>query len=129
LQNSQPISCSLRQNTRKGVLARPFQPRYAESSPDLLSPHTQSARREHHHRHGPPPGSAATPVLSEVKHKAFIDVSEEGTEAAAATGGVVARAAFVQPTRFVADHAFLYLIRDTASGAILFASRFEAPKS
>jgi serpin B len=68
-------------------------------------------------------------VLSEVKHKAFIDVSEEGTEAAAATGGVVARAAFVQPTRFVADHAFLYLIRDTASGAILFAGRFEAPKS
>jgi len=68
-------------------------------------------------------------VLSQVKHKAFIDVSEEGTEAAAATGGVVSLTAFAPPPRFVADHPFLYFIRDTSSGAILFAGRYEGPKS
>jgi serpin B len=68
-------------------------------------------------------------TLSEVKHKAYIDVSEEGTEAAAATGGVVALTAFAPPPRFIADHPFLYLIRDTKSGAVLFAGRYEDAKS
>jgi serpin B len=67
-------------------------------------------------------------ALSEVKHKAYIDVSEEGTEAAAATGAVVALTAFAPPPRFVADRPFLYLIRDTSSGAILFAGRYTGPK-
>jgi serpin B len=67
-------------------------------------------------------------ALSQVAHKAFIDVSEEGTEAAAATGAVVSLTAFAQPVVFRADHPFLYLIRDTGSGGVLFAGRYAGPK-
>src|SRR5262249_7820377 len=67
-------------------------------------------------------------ALSQVVHKAFIDVSEEGTEAAAATGAVVSLTALAQPVVFRADHPFLYLIRDTGSGAVLFAGRYAGPK-
>jgi serpin B len=65
--------------------------------------------------------------ISQVVHKAYIDVSEEGTEAAAATGIGVALTAFAPPITFRADHPFLFLIRDTTSGAILFAGRLENP--
>jgi serpin B len=67
--------------------------------------------------------------LSAVIHKAFVDVNEEGTEAAAATG-VVVELALARPTsmpRFVADHPFLFLIRDAESGAILFMGRVARP--
>jgi serpin B len=70
-------------------------------------------------------------VVSEVLHKAFVDVSEEGTEAAAATGAVVALAAAMptKPAVFHADHPFLFFIRDTRSGVILFAGRLTDPKN
>jgi serpin B len=69
--------------------------------------------------------------LSAVVHKAFVDVNEEGTEAAAATGiGVVATAARVdQPIVFRADHPFLLLIRDTRSGGVLFMGRLTQPRT
>ncbi len=70
-------------------------------------------------------------AISEIFHKAFVDVSEQGTEAAAATGGVM-RATAVQisepPVVFRADHPFLFLIRDTRTGVILFIGRLESPK-
>jgi serpin B len=66
--------------------------------------------------------------VSSVKHKAFVDVSEEGTEAAAATGTVVSLVAMAQPKPvFRADHPFIFFIRDTESGAILFAGRVMKP--
>jgi serpin B len=62
-------------------------------------------------------------------HRAFLDVSEEGTEAAAATGAVVSLvAAMARPAVFRADHPFLFFIRDSASGAVLFAGRLESPR-
>ena len=64
--------------------------------------------------------------LSAVVHKAFVEVEEKGTEAAAATGLVGARSAAITPQGpvvFRADHPFLYLIRDVKSGAILFIGR------
>jgi serpin B len=69
--------------------------------------------------------------LSAVVHKAFVDVNEQGTEAAAATGiGVVATAARVdQPIIFRADHPFLLLIRDMRSGAVLFMGRLTQPRT
>lgn len=69
--------------------------------------------------------------LSEVVHKAFVEVSEEGTEAAAATGGIVSLLAArpQQDTIFRADHPFVFFIRDTASGVILFEGRLLNPKS
>ncbi|MBW3595725.1 MAG: serpin family protein [Planctomycetes bacterium] len=69
-------------------------------------------------------------MISEVVHKAFVDVNEEGTEAAAATGVVVAAtAAPVQqePVVFRADHPFVFLIRDNRTGAILFLGRVANP--
>ncbi len=63
-------------------------------------------------------------------HKAYIDVNEEGTEAAAATGITMtyAMAAQVQrPIVFRADHPFIFLIRDNKSGGILFMGRVVDP--
>ena len=68
--------------------------------------------------------------ISAVLHKAYVDVNEEGTEAAAATGVVVgAMAARVpQPVPvFRADHPFLFVIRDTQAGSILFMGRLTKP--
>jgi serpin B len=70
-------------------------------------------------------------VLSAVLHKAFIEVAEEGTEAAAATAGVMALTAFMPPnppTLFRADHPFVFLIRERESGCILFMGAVAQPK-
>lgn len=69
--------------------------------------------------------------LSTVVHKAYVDVTEEGTEAAAATGiGVALISAQIAPpvTVFRADRPFVFLIRDTKTGLILFAGRVANPK-
>jgi len=66
-----------------------------------------------------------------VIHKAYVDVNEEGTEAAAATAVVVGITS-VMPGRipvFRADHPFLFLIRDNHSGSILFIGRVMNPKT
>jgi serpin B len=66
-------------------------------------------------------------AIAQVAHKAFIDVDEEGTEAAAATGVGVSLTAYAPPVSFRADHPFLYFIRHAATGAIVFAGRVENP--
>jgi serpin B len=69
--------------------------------------------------------------IGAVVHKAFVDLNEEGTEAAAATAVMVQLAAAVTPRPvpvFRADHPFIYLIRDTRSGSILFLGRLADPK-
>ena len=69
--------------------------------------------------------------ISAVIHKAYVDVNEEGTEAAAATG-VVMRLTSIGPSEkpiFRADHPFLFLIRDKKSGGILFIGRVMNPKA
>lgn len=65
-----------------------------------------------------------TPIAS-VTHKAFVDVNEEGTEAAAATA--VVRATSSYPPPFRAEHPFLFLIRDVKHGTILFMGRVMNP--
>lgn len=69
--------------------------------------------------------------ISAVIHKAYVDVNEEGTEAAAATA-VTMKLTSVGPTRipvFQADHPFLFLIRDNHSDSILFIGRVMNPKA
>jgi serpin B len=70
--------------------------------------------------------------ISAVIHKAFIDVNEEGTEAAAATAVVTMRPQMAMrpqpPIVFRADHPFLFLIRDNGSGSILFMGRVNDPE-
>jgi len=66
--------------------------------------------------------------ISKVIHKAYVDVNEEGTEAAAATGVVGVKAtAVMMPLQFHADHPFLFFVRDRATGVVLFAGRFVSP--
>ena len=67
--------------------------------------------------------------ISAVIHKAYVDVNEEGTEAAAATA-VTMKLTSVMPSRtpvFRADHPFLFLIRDNHSSSILFIGRVMNP--
>jgi serpin B len=67
--------------------------------------------------------------ISAVIHKAFVDVTEEGTEAAAATGVMMAGSAMPQKHPvFRADHPFLFLIRDNRTGTVLFVGRLMNPK-
>jgi len=68
--------------------------------------------------------------ISAVVHKAFVEVNEEGTEAAAATGVVMRSMAVMRPRPtpvFRADHPFIFLIRDSRSGSILFLGRMVDP--
>ncbi|CAN8184332.1 unnamed protein product [Coccothraustes coccothraustes] len=66
-------------------------------------------------------------VLSEVVHKSFVEVNEEGTEAAAATAAVMMmRCAMIVP-EFTADHPFLFFIRHNKTSSILFCGRFCCP--
>ncbi len=68
--------------------------------------------------------------ISEVFHKAFINVDETGTEAAAATAVVLgATAGYVILPEFRADHPFLFFIIDKPTGAILFMGRVADPTS
>ena len=67
--------------------------------------------------------------FSAVVHKAFVDVNEEGTEAAAATAVVMRAMAVRISERFQADHPFIFLIRDKQSGSILFLGRVTNPQS
>lgn len=67
--------------------------------------------------------------IGAVIHKAFVDVNEEGTEAAAATA-VAMRVKMARPTSpiFRADHPFIFLIRDNKTGSILFIGRVLDPR-
>lgn len=69
-------------------------------------------------------------AVSAVVHKAFIDVGEEGTEAAAATGVVMRALAvhrFMPDVRLVFDRPFLFMITDTGTGLPLFLGQFTRP--
>ena len=67
--------------------------------------------------------------ISSVLHKALADIDEEGTVAAGATAVVMweTTAAQPRPYRFTVDHPFAFMIRDTATGALLFLGRVMEP--
>jgi serpin B len=69
--------------------------------------------------------------ISAVVHKAFVDVNEEGTEAAAATGVAIGRTSIARPTppvEFRADHPFLFAIVHRPTSGVLFLGRVADPR-
>jgi serine protease inhibitor len=72
-----------------------------------------------------------TVAISDVLHKTFIEVNEEGTEAAAVTGVTMVAGAAPPPEMkfsFVCDHPFLCAIRDDVTGSVLFIGAVYDPK-
>jgi serpin B len=69
--------------------------------------------------------------VNQIFHEAWVAVDEIGTEAAAATGTTMRTTSLLTGpvAEFRADHPFLFLIRDTKSGRILFAGRVIDPKT
>ncbi|XP_039725390.1 serpin B9 isoform X1 [Pteropus medius] len=65
--------------------------------------------------------------LSKFVHKSFVEVNEEGTEAAAASGIVFVECCMKCGPRFCADHPFLFFIRHNKANCILFCGRFSSP--
>lgn len=81
-----------------------------------------------------PPRPEDRLFIAKVFHKAFVRVDEKGTEAAAASAVVVERMGGgrmepVEPVSFVVDRPFLFLIRDHASGLVLFVGRVTDPRA
>ncbi len=69
-------------------------------------------------------------AISEVKHKTYVDVNEEGTEAAAVTSvGVRATSVRVEPRTFYMEvnRPFFFAIRDNQSGEVLFLGVVQKP--
>ena len=65
--------------------------------------------------------------LSKVVHKAFIEVNEEGSEAAAATAAVILCCSMPRVLEFRADHPFLFMIRCNRTKSFLFMGKMENP--
>jgi len=73
----------------------------------------------------------ATAAISDVLHKTFVEVNEEGTEAAAVTATKMMMTAMPRPEdkfSFVCDHPFLCAIRDDVTGSVLFLGAIYDPK-
>jgi serpin B len=75
--------------------------------------------------------SSASLVINEVKHKTFVEVNEQGTEAAASTSvGMALTSARMpdEPFQMVVDRPFFCAIRDNQTGTILFMGSIKEPK-
>uniref|UniRef100_A0A1B6LQ12 Serpin domain-containing protein n=1 Tax=Graphocephala atropunctata TaxID=36148 RepID=A0A1B6LQ12_9HEMI len=70
-------------------------------------------------------------VVSKVVQKAFVEVNEKGTEAAAATAGCIRLRRSLdieeEPQEFIADHPFAFVISHNPSSSVMFVARFSNP--
>jgi serpin B len=64
--------------------------------------------------------------IGDIFHKAFVEVNEEGTEAAAATGEALMHTDS-ESVFFQADHPFIFVIKDNTTNTILFMGRVSDP--
>jgi serine protease inhibitor len=71
----------------------------------------------------------ANVYISTVKHKAFAEVNEEGTEAAAATSTEIRVVSMQRPIEMIVNRPFFFAIRDNATGAVLFLGSINNPRS
>lgn len=65
--------------------------------------------------------------ISQIRHSAFLEVNEEGSEAAAATGVEISITSAPLVREFIADHPFLFMIVDRTTRSILFLGRLADP--
>lgn len=65
--------------------------------------------------------------LSKVFHKSFVEINEQGTEAAAGTASEMVLRIRLPSIEFNADHPFLFFIRHNKTNSILFYGRFCSP--
>ncbi|XP_026532396.1 leukocyte elastase inhibitor [Notechis scutatus] len=65
--------------------------------------------------------------VSKIVHKSFLEVNEEGTEAAAATAATIVSFSLPMEENFIADHPFVFFIRHNPTNTILFLGRFASP--
>lgn len=66
--------------------------------------------------------------VSKVVHKAFIEVNEEGAEAAAATGMIMMAMCYIQPVEFVANRPFYFSLFNRKQNLVIFNGRVQNPK-
>jgi len=69
--------------------------------------------------------------IDQVIHQAFVEVNEEGTEAAAATAVIMQECVSIpeEPKIFKADHPFIFIIEQKKTGNILFLGRVNEPSA
>jgi serine protease inhibitor len=65
--------------------------------------------------------------ISEVKHKTFVEVNEEGTEAAAVTSVTISLTSVGPSNLFEANRPFLFLIKENTSNALIFMGKVALP--
>lgn len=65
--------------------------------------------------------------ISKIVHKSFVEVTEEGTEAAAATGGIATFCMLLPEEEFTVDHPFIFFIRHNPTSNVLFLGRVCSP--
>lgn len=65
--------------------------------------------------------------ISKIVHKAFVEVNEEGTEAAATTAGIATFCMLLPEEEFTADHPFVFFIRHNPTANVLFLGRVCSP--
>jgi serpin B len=69
-------------------------------------------------------------LIQDVLHKAFVSVDEDGTEAAAATAVIIGTTSMpLDPIAMTLDRPFVFLVRDTATGAVIFLGRVVDPSA
>ena len=66
-------------------------------------------------------------LISKAIHQAYVEVNEEGTEAAAATAIIIELSMTPDPNEFRADHPFIFLIQHEETGAVLFMGKVMNP--
>lgn len=66
-------------------------------------------------------------VLSNVVHKVYVEVNEEGTVAAAGTGASIVRRSLPLTEVFMANHPFLFFIRHNSTNTIIFFGKLCSP--
>jgi serpin B len=116
----------LKEEKELPVIIPKFKKTFAFTLADALSAAGMPLAFQHGANFGGAVSGATGLHLNAVVHKTYISVDELGTEAAAATSS--AAASCIYDVCFRANHPFLFLIRDTRSGAILFMGRVVNPR-